>query len=65
MEAYGARRRIRIESMDAPSLMARRRAHCVVVSAGRRKELVGKKISILCTRLFPGNTGYRFIREET
>lgn len=61
MESYGARRRIRIESMDAPSLMARRKAHCIVVSAGRRKALVGKKIDILCSRLFPGSTGYRYI----
>jgi hypothetical protein len=47
--------------MDAPSALARRKAHCVVVSAGKRTELVGKRLDILCTRLFPGATGYRYI----
>ena len=62
-ETYGAPRRFRIESMDDPGTMARRKAHCVIISAGRRTELVGKKIEITAVRLFPGNTGYRHISD--
>lgn len=64
LEEYGDFRRLLIESIDEHSPTRRRRAHCVVIAAGRRQRLVGKKLEILVSRLFPGNTGYRYIEDR-
>jgi hypothetical protein len=61
---FGARRRIRIVEIVAPTTPGgRTKARCSIVFAGRhhKRNTLGKVVEILAARLFPSATGYRYI----